>query len=292
MKNKEFYENVFLKYDRKSLFKKYFRSIIKKKKYICIIEDTIKNFYEILNIKTKNQIENSSQEELIDLNQKKSKKRGRRKKLDKNKSSEDKVIHDKNEKWNIIDKIIRKYNYFLTIYLNSILEENKIKESMFNKIVISSGYIKIDKIIEFLESKISYTVISDRTKIKNYEIIKAITEKNDKKFEEIKEILNKTNSDIYENIFLKNHAVKLKNEKEISYNSILNSIEEENGPDYKNKFDDYARNIMKIIKETKKSTREKHKLQIENINNENNTKIKFLGKKTGRKSNLLLESQE
>ena len=49
---------------------------------------------------------------------------------------------------------------------------------------------------------------------------------------------------------------------------------------------------MKILDETETRTSKEQKLQIENVDNENNTQIKFLGKKTGRKSNLLLESQE
>lgn len=116
-------------------------------------------------------------------------------------------------------------------------------------------------------------------------------EKNDEKFDKIKSILNMENSDIYENVFLKNHVVELENDEKISYGFILESIKNEYCNGYRDKFDYLAKNIMKILDETKTRTSKEQKLQIENVDNKNNTQIKFLGKKTRRKSNLFLESQ-
>ena len=86
--------------------------------------------------------------------------------------------------------------------------------------------------------------------------------------------------------------MELENDEKISYNSILKSIKDKYGNGYRDRFDDCAKNIMKILDETETRTSKEQKLQIENVDNENNTQIKFLGKKTGRKSNLLLKSQE
>ena len=141
------------------------------------------------------------------------------------------------------------------------------------------------KIRKLLESNILNTVISGiiDLKTKNERIIDAIMEKDDEKFNEIKSILKMKNSDFYKNIFLENHVAELENGEKISYNSILDSIKNKNGYGYRDRFDDCAKNIMKILDETETRTSKKQKLQIENVDNENNTQIKFLGKKTIRK---------
>ena len=234
MENKDFYKKKFLKYCLDDLFEKNYSYLVKDyKEKKDIYKYVATNFLEILNKKNiKNKKGNRNQENLIDLNQKEHKRRGRKKEIGKNNSFEDEVVHDKFEKHNILDKIIRKYIYFLRQYLNSILEKNEIKNFEFHKIETASGQMKFYVIKKFFDSSVIETIAKERKRYKypvNENLCSYIMDEEDKKFNEIKDILNKTNSDIYKNIFLENHIVELENGEKTSYNSILDLIEKENG---------------------------------------------------------------
>jgi len=323
-KNSDIYANIFLgnevvklKNEKEISYKSILNSIKdeygdkyrdKFNDYAKDLIKTIDNITTRTSIKNKTQIKNEDYieinsdynkneglgEDFSNLNLIEYKRRSERKELDKNNLLEKEVLCTIDEKKYLMDIIIRKYNYFLIKYLNAVLKKDEIIYNKLNIIPTSCKLIQFDKIRELLESKVLYTVISEGKDYekKNERIIDALKKKNVEKFNEIKNILDMKNSDFYKNIFLENHVVELENGEKISYKSILNSIIEENGFVYRDKFDDCAKNIMKILYETKTTTSKEQKLQIENVDNENNTQIKFLGKKTGGKSNLLLESQK
>ena len=155
------------------------------------------------------------------------KKRGRKRKSDINNSFEDEVIHDKNYRKNIIDKVIRKYKKFLPLYLNSILKKFKVENFKFQKIETVSGQMQFDVIKKFLDSSVEETIAKGRKKYKyqiNKILCKYIKKSEDKRFNEIKSILKSKNRDVYKNIFLNDHISELENDEKISYNSILTSI--------------------------------------------------------------------